>query len=257
MKRTFNFTGRKKILRSDVSITLRQQGNVWLFDADLRLADYGFYANAEVWIEAHRQNLWMQWAWGTVSVFRKPDDRILSEFDVPNGVLFRVRVVRPSGQEHHKLLGEADGLTFVKAGEADDKRRHLLEPVPEFLGQQLWKLDFEFDPPRLLVNKDAKPGWREVARSEYFTALVYPEVFRQLLTRALFGESPWAEDDEENGWQSDWVKFAKMTGGLGEVPAPDFKEERESWIEEAVNMFSNRMEYRSVWDRAIDPEGQR
>src|SRR5256885_10944817 len=126
MKRTFNFTGRRKIGRTDISITLRQARGTWSFDADLRLNDYHFARNAEVWIEAHRQNLWMQWPWGTVSAMRPAIERKLTEFDVPDEVLFRVRVVQPPGQEHHKLLGEADGIPFVKAGEADDLRRHLL-----------------------------------------------------------------------------------------------------------------------------------
>ncbi len=106
MKRTFNYTGRRKIGRKDVSITLRQEISGWIFDAELQLADHHFPRNAEVWLEAHRQNLWMQWPWGTVSALRVPTDRRLSEFDVPDGVLFRVRVVQPPGQEHHKLLGE-------------------------------------------------------------------------------------------------------------------------------------------------------
>ncbi len=256
MKRTFNYTGRRKIGRKDISITLRQEKSVWVFDADLRLADHRFPRNAEVWVEAHRQNLWMQWAWGTVSALRVPADRRLVEFDVPDGVLFRVRVVQPPGTEHHKLLGEADGIPFVKAGEADDRRRHLLVPVPDALDQQLWKLDFESEPPRLLVNKDAKPSWKEMARSPQFTALVYPEVLRRVLTRILI-EYKWAEDDEESGWQTDWIKFARNLGGLGPVPPSDPAQDRENWIEEAVAAFCRRMEPRSMWDRTFDEEGRR
>lgn len=186
MKRTFNFTGRRPIGRKDVSIALRQEPAAWVFDADLRLADYHFPRNAEIWVEAHRQNLWMQWPWGTISAMRPPADRRLLEFEVPDGVLFRVRVVQPAGLEHHKLLGEADGIPFVKAGEEDDRRQHLLVPVPDALDQQLWKLDFESDPPRLLVNKDAKPSWKEMARSPHFIALVYPEILRRMLARACW-----------------------------------------------------------------------
>ena len=143
MKRTFNYTGRRKIVRRDVSVTVHRNGDSWSFDADLRLAGYKFPHNGEVWVEAHRQNLWMQWPWGTISAVRAPANRQLTEFDVPDGVLFRVRVVHPPGQEHHKLLGEADGIQPVKAGEADDRRRHLIVPVPDALDQQLWKLDLE------------------------------------------------------------------------------------------------------------------
>ena len=257
MKRTFNYTGRRKIGRKDVSIRLRQDNGVWVFDAELRLSDYHFPRNGEVWVEAHRQNLWMQWPWGTVSALRVPVDRRLTEFDVADRVLFRVRVVQPAGQEHHKLLGEADGIPFVKAGEADDRRRHLLVPVPDALDHQLWKLDLESDPPCLLVNKDAKPSWKEMARSPQFIALVYPEVMRRLLTRALVEEDPWTEDDEEGDWQADWVRFARSLGGLGPVPPPGQREPREEWIEEAVAAFARRHELRGVWDLSCEEEGRR
>ena len=255
MKRTFNYTGRQKIGRKDVSITLRHGKDVWEFDANLRLADYHFARNAEVWLEAHRQYLWMQWAWGTVSALRVPADRRLTEFDVPDGVLFRVRVVQPPGVEHHKLLGEADGIPFVKAGETDDRRQHLLVPVPEELDQQLWRLDFESDPPRLLVNKDAKPSYSDVVRSPHFMALVYPEILRRMLSRALNeNDEGWTEDDEEAGWPSDWVRFAKNLGGSGSVPPLGQRADREDWIEGAVTAFCRRLEILSTWDRTHDEE---
>jgi hypothetical protein len=256
MKRTFNFTGRRKIARTDVSIILRQASGTWSFDADLKLNDYHFARNAEVWIEAHRQNLWMQWPWGTVSTLRAAADRKLTEFEVPDGILFRVRVVQPPGQEHHKLLGEADGIPFVKAGEADDLRRHLLVPVPDALDQQLWRLNFESDPPSLLVNKDAKPSWKELARSPQFIALVYPEVLRSMLTRIVI-EDKWSEDDEESGWQAEWMKFARNLGGIPSLPLPGFEQERVTWIEDAIAAFCRRLELRSTWDRTYDEDVRR
>jgi len=254
MKRTFNYTGRQRIGRKDVTIILSQKKGIWTFDASLRLAAYNFPRNAEIWVEAHRQNLWMQWMWGIISALQIPGERNLTEFDVPDGVLFRIRVVQPNGAEHHKLLGEADGIPFVIAGEADDRRRHLIVPVPDSLDQQLWKLNFDDDPPSLLVNKDAKPSWKEMARSPQFIALVYPEVFRCLLTRVLFHEE-WTEDDEESGWQTDWIKFARNLGGLGTVPSPDDKQGRENWVEAAVAAFCRQLQLRSTWDRIFDEEG--
>jgi len=257
MKRTFNYTGRKKIERRDVAITLREERGTWVFDADLRLAEYHFPRNAEVWVEAQRQNLWMQFSWGTVSAMRPAPDRRLTEFDVPDGLLFRVRVVQPPGPENHKLLGEADGIHFVKAGEASDQRQPLLEPVPDALDQLLWKLNFETDPPQLLVNKDAKPTWRDLARSPQFIALVYPEVLRRLLTRSLIGQDAWIEEDDEGGWKADWVRFARSLGGLGPVPLPDREEEREAWIEEAVAVFARRHELRTMLDLNFEEEERR
>ncbi len=253
MKRTFNYTGRRKIARRDIAITLREERGSWVFDADLRLTEYRFPRNAEVWLEAHRQNIWMQFAWGTVSTPRGPSDRRLMEFDVPDGVLFRVRVVQPPGPEHHKLLGEADGLDFVRAGEAGDKRRPLLEPVPDALDQILWKLDLDRDPPVLLVNKEAKPTWKDLARSPHFLALVYPEVLRRLLTRALVDDR-WTEDEEDEGWQSDWIRFARRLGGLDVLPKAEQQQEREAWIEEAVAAFARRHQLRTNLDLTAEEE---
>jgi len=255
MKRTFNYTGRQKIERKDVAITLREDRGVWVFDADLRLADYRFPRNAEVWVEAHRQNLWMQFSWGTVSAMRTAPNCRLTEFDVPDGILFRVRVVQPAGQEHHKLLGEADGIPFVKAGEANAKHRPLLETVPDALDQILWKLDLESDPPKLLVNRDALPTWKEMAKSPHFTALVYPEVLRRLLATTLV-EEEWTED-EESGWGADWIRFARTIGGLAAPRPPSDREGRETSIEEAVAAFGRRNQLKRIWDLTIEEENRR
>src|SRR5579884_46868 len=255
MKRTFNYTGRRKIERKDVQILLQERNGEWTFDVELKFAEYHFARNAEVWVEAYRQNLWMQWSWGTISALRKPNERKLTEFDVPDGVLFRVRVVQPAGQEHHKLLGEGDDIPNVKIGDSEDKRRHLIVPVPDALDEQLWRLNFEADPPSLLVNKDAKPTWKEMARSPQFVALVYPEVFRQMSMRILVVDDTWSEDDEEGGWQADWIKFAKNLGGLG--PVPEARQDKEMWIEDAVSTFCRRLQLRSTWDREADEEGRK
>lgn len=248
MKRTFNYTGRLRIDREDVSVTLREDRGKWLFDADLRLADYKFPRNAEVWLEAHRQNLWMQFPWGTISNLKPATNRYLDEFDVPEGLLFRVRVVQPPGQEHHKLLGEADGIPFVKAGDSDDYRQPLLEPCPEDLGELLWKLDFESEPPKLYINRNAQPTWKELARSPYFFSLVYPEVLRGLLTHVLIGNE-WTEDDDTVEWETAWMHFAKGLGVQWPPPAAaDQKEQCTEWIDEAVSAFARRHLFKSKLD---------
>jgi len=198
----------------------------------------------------------MQWPWGTFSAMQVPSNRQLSEFDVPDGVIFRVRVVLPPGQESRKLVGEVDGIQPILAGKTDDRRRHLLVPVPDALDQALWKLDLEHEPPQLLVNREAKPSWKELARSPHFIALVYPEVFRRVMSKILVEEN-WSDDDEDSDWESDWVRFARSLGGLPPLPLPGHRLEREAWIEDAVSAFARRMQLKSMWDREHEAEGNR
>lgn len=256
MKRTFNFTERRRINRKDLSIVLRPTDGRWEFDGTFSLREYAFPETGEIWVEAYRQNLWMQWPWGTIGNPVVPADRVLSEFDVPDGVLFRVRVVQPPGPEHHKLLGEADGIPFVMPGDVDDRRRHLLVPEPDELGQLAWKLDFDSEPPRLKINRDARPSWKEMARSPQFMSLVFPEILRQMLLHVLFEEKWSEEDDEEGSWQTNWILFAKNLGALGEVPRKEAEIERKSWVDEAVRAFSRRQGSLVAWNRTIDDEVQ-
>ena len=112
----------------------------------------------------------------------------------------------------------------------------------------------EQEPPQLLVNRDAKPSWKELARSPYFITLVYPEVLRRILLKVLV-EDNWSEEDDDSDWGSDWIRFARNLGGLHPVPAPSMKLEREIWVTDAVSAFARRMQLRNLWDKEYQAEG--
>ena len=112
----------------------------------------------------------------------------------------------------------------------------------------------EDDPPTLLVNSEAQPTWKEMAQSPQFTSLVYPEVMRRLLTTTLI-ENEWG-DDEEGGWGTDWVRFARMIGGLPSPPPLADKDGRESWIDEAVAAFARRNQMKTMWDLTFEEESR-
>lgn len=81
-------------------------------------------------------------------------------------------------------------------------------------------------------------------------------MLRRILSNILGEDNNWSEDDEESDWKSDWVRFARNLGGLPPVPMPGMKQERETWVEEAVAAFARRMQLRALWDREHETEGQ-
>lgn len=248
MKRTFNYTNRKRIERTDVRIILREEGESFVFDADINLADYRFPGKAAIYVEAYRENQWMRFEYGTVERISPPPNRKLTEFHSPDGLLFRVRVVMES--EKHKLYGEADRLPFVKAGSEEDKRRHIIIPQSSSsLGDLLWKLELDEDIPRLLINSKALPTWDSFARNDLFVALVYPEVLRQVLNKIVLAEE-FSEDDDDS-WQSDWMRFAKAISESGKLSDKDGEEKKE-WIDSVVNNFAIRHRIKVLADSAIE-----
>ena len=74
-----------------------------------------------------------------------------------------------------------------------------------------------------------------------FLPLVYPEAFRQILTRILL-EDQHADPDCDDDWPSLWLKLACTLPGMASPPQVG-KMDQQDWIDRAVEAFStnNRM----------------
>ncbi len=239
MIRKFNYTGRERILREDVRILLKEEDGQRAFDASIDLDGYELPGGALVDVEAYRSGspTWMRFSFGTVAKVEAPGDLTLTEFDSFDGIKFRVRVTsveEPAGL----LLAEADRITLKKPDEEKENRVSLLPVVPDDLGEQLWRVDFE-EEPALLVNR-AVGDWRAVSLSPGFVALVYPAVLREVLTRTLLFEKHFDVDDPEDPL-SKWLRFALLLPGIADPPAEDEGlEATRDWIERAVGAFARR-----------------
>lgn len=232
--RKINFTGRTRITRDDVHISLEEApGYPPRIDIELDLDDYGFPPHARVFVEAYRPTRWMRFDCGTVGNIRYPGNMWLSEFDSGDAVRFRVCVTDPD-ESIGLLLGSADRL-LPREHHADVES---LLPVraSKDLGDQVFKV--EFDPsPALLINWQLG-DWRTLMKTKLFSAIVYPQVLREVLTRICWNERGEFDPDNFNDWQSRWLH---MAGGLvGEMPDPDANDDERDreWIDDVVLAFS-------------------
>jgi len=243
MIRRLNYTGRVLIRRPDARVVLANPDEQIGFDANLNLVGYKLPQEARVFVEAYRQTTLMRFDFGRVGAIQPPNDRRLTEFDSAEGILFRVKVTAPG--DKHTLLAEADRIPLAKVEEEECPRTPLLPVKPQQLGEEIYRLDFSSpgNRPLLLINSDAGQ-YGVIAKSPAFTALVFPAVFREILVRVLIVDK---HDDYDNvdEWRSQWIRFAKLLPGLGEIPKPDEPEDRLDWIEKAVASFARRIQVRS------------
>jgi len=135
----------------------------------------------------------------------------------------------------------------------EEARQSLLPVEYEDLGDRVWALDLESDWPRLRLNSRLE-GIREAARSgPEFLTLVYPEIFRAILARAL-SEGRFDPDCDDDDWGTLWLRFACRE--LGRPRPPEgIGSEGEEWIEEAVNAFCARSQVTSHFDRMVGARG--
>lgn len=251
MIRRINHTGRKRILREHVSITVDDRRKPATFTAGLTLDSLKFNADARVVIEAYRGSggLWMSFDWGRVTAMQKPPTATLTDFDSVDGLLFRVRVI--AVHEPHKILGEADKLPFVLVGELPNPKLPLIKTRSADLGELVWDLDFDAEPPELRINQ-ALGNWRVVAHDKAFRSLVYPALLRELLVRVLIIEG-WSGDADDDDWKAKWIKFGcKLAPGYSE-PFAD-RSEKYEFIESAVQALACEVHSREMFMQHLNPE---
>lgn len=252
MIRRLNYTGRVKIFRSDVRLATHAAKDGLSFDAQVRLLDYALPAEALVFVEAYRQTTWMRFPFGTVANLQPPppEQRRLSEFDSPEGILFRVKVTQ--AKDEHILLAAADRIPLAEPDKDADKES-LLPVVPAELGDELWRVDLD-DEPRLLVNKSATSDWQQLALSPVFVSLVYPSALRQVLNNVLASGHRDTEDDTD--WRSKWLRFASLQPGMDpELPPKENGEEAAlHWVDDAVAAFAKKLTLRDKFTEAWQPK---
>jgi len=217
----------------------REEKGPAAFAASIALESYGFPGSARVYIEAYRQTTLMRFAFGTVSVLMPESALALLDFAVDDGVLFRVKVTS-ADEPQGLLLGEADQVPAVRPEDGPDARVPLLAPVPDDLGEELWRLEFEGGVV-LKVSRDV-PDWKQLVRSDTFRALVFPAALNQVLFRVLVKEG-FRSTEDLSDWRCRWLYFAEKLPGVGALPAPEA--DCDDWIETAVSAFARRFSFRT------------
>lgn len=244
--RSFNYTGRRRITREEITLKLNQSADkIGVFDADIQLAKgHALPGDALVCVEAYRaaSASWMRFPYGTVNALKPPVDRRLLEFDGTDGILFRVKVTS-SGDKQGLILAEADSLSPSEPDQDEHSRQSIL-PVrsDKNLDQRIWRLAIEPRGPVLLVNSALGEKW-EVVRDQAFMTLVMPEVVEAILTRILLVEKykdDNDQDEEAGGWYSQWLRFVRSIPGTTEQPMDDDPDVIEEWIGQVVGAFSRK-----------------
>jgi hypothetical protein len=245
MLRRFNYTGRKKINRSAVRLTLTRRDNEPpAFDAAIRLDGLNLPAAARVYVEAYYHESYMRFDFGRVGDIRPPADRRLTDIDAGASALFRVKVIDESG-EHGRILAEADGLSPLDSEEAAANREPLLPVVTADLGHAVWKLDFADDRPVLVLNRLIDNIHMTARGDDAFFALVYPAVVQRILLHILRVEQHYDVDGDD--WRCQWLRFVCQLPGVSPPPKPANDEEFDQmcdrhleWIDGAVLAFCER-----------------
>ncbi len=259
MIRKFNYTGRRRVARSRISISLgcEPQGSPY-FNASMDLDGLGLPGHARVYVEAYRRAFFMRFSFGTISHPQHPQDCRLGDMDPHALIMFRLKVVDVGAKG--RILGVADRI-IPRRTEDEPADRLCLLPVDFVdLGESIWRMDLAGDWPSLLLNKRIE-NVREIARSDTsFFSLVYPEVVRQILHKIVVDENHTDPATDPDDWMSQWLRFARQLPEVSQLPPSGDTEpviqEKLRWIDDAVEAFCALHETREKFMRARFSGGQ-
>jgi hypothetical protein len=241
MIRRFNYTGRKKIPRSKVAISLHEApGKALAFDANVDLEGIPLPSTGSLFVEAYRRAYFRRFACGTVASPIFPKNCILDDLDSDALVHFRMKVVDKKG----RILGIADRIILHRTDEEQANRQFLLPVDFVDLGNTIWQLDLEGELPILQLNKFLD-NIREIARSDsFFLSLIYPEVVRQILRKIVVEDDYTDADADGDDWMSGWLKFGIEMLGKRVLPPSGESEpiiqEKLKWIDDVVEAFCSK-----------------
>jgi hypothetical protein len=242
--RRFNYTNRVRIPAKNVHVETDQgkNGGCQAIILKLDLSDSGshtpdVWSLASVILEARRlaTGSFVRQTLGTTADIQSkkgfPLKVSLPGFVDESDITFRVKLVDTSG----RLLADGDN---IRVGvQSDSDREPLIPLVPTELGEEIWKIDWDMDNPRVLVNKRLPNPSSFLSRDAVMRGLVMPHIIRHVLPRALLSEQ------KSDRWVEKWTMFAVDLLGdelTGDLESPD---EVAKIVDQVVEAFADKQKF--------------
>ena len=241
-KRRINSTGRKRIGRECVNISMLEAGTdePLMAKISLKLDNQGFPTDARVAVEAYHRSSGMRFDLGTVGALNIPDVLVLNEVDKSGSVLFRLKVI-DNDVESGKLLGSAERLKPRSEGDGES-RRSIFPILYRDLHHDVWKVEIEQgDRPVLIVNKRIPGFSHRLLSSPMMQGLLLPAALRIVLGE-LVRVSETGESEDEPSWKEEWLEYCRRELGTAEDPR-EFADDnsKANWIDDSVMRFCDNM----------------
>lgn len=242
MIKRLNFTGRKRLKKSDIEILQAVDDNgEAAFSAKFQFPD-SFPADGHVVVEAWSGVTLQRFDFGTVGNISSPKDLRLTEVDLSGRVKYRVRIVQ--GQDGAgELFASIDNIRPLTDLEDQDSLIWIM--TSPAMDEVPWKLDFSTEDgyPTIMVNRNI-PGLTERIRSDQeVQALILPGVLREVLSLCTRME-------REAGLSDEAQEIMDFANGLFHRPdAEDFEDDL-AWIDDVVRIFCDQKKFAAVLSSA-------
>lgn len=243
MQRTFNYTGRRAIQKSEVVFSLDESGGITGFNVEFRLDESNYPDDASVYVDAYYKETRQRFYFGKIARITPPKDRALTEIDLSGSPLFRVLIVDESNK-HGLLLASGEAFRADdEDGSSNEKRESLLSVKKKSLGEVAWRVEFDNSGiPELCINSNIPNAIERIKSDPLFQSLILPAAFKQILIQIL-----WNNAEEESESNQRWMELAEHFGD--ERPDDNDPQRLIEWVDEIIDTFCEKFD---MCDRLIN-----
>ncbi len=247
MKRRINYTNRRRINKSDISIrVIRKDGEAQYFELDVGLENYDFPSKAKVYVDAYRLSEFRRFEFGTVESPKEIDKADISDLGYRDSLLFSLIIVEPIT---NLILGIAKQIK-----PEDPKRNKSILPVEyeDIRNNRIWKTKFDEGGPVLLINKNINGIESIVKNNSQFFFFVLPSVLKEILFYFKYVENVQFKEESENDWVNEWREYFKYVSTNPEILKEldsNFAEGCESFIDDFGNIYKEKwQEFNKIYN---------
>ena len=250
MKRTFNYTGRRRIDRKHIQIRLvdsTPEGTTIAVSTEL--SEYQFPITAKAFLEVRAESASKRFELGNPFAPFWHDQFFINEFAVTDSTIFWFRVVE--AETTGRLLGGLDkGIQLANPADLITEQDALLPVKWGQTGQEVWRLECDATlGPTLYISEALQANFAQFANDPMFVACVVPQAFRRILLFALSGDDEQDIHDTES-WLHEWYRWMMSLSDLRAVASQledgIDEDDLERWIDDAVDGFSKMRANRFV-----------
>lgn len=240
--RTFNYTGRKKIERENISISIVEHKNSILkLTVDLDLSSYGFNVDSLVYLENQKGARFSRILLSRYQPRIVLQDVEIDQIEDLSDLQLFIKVVDPNSK---KLIGLATRIKLDLADNKDGRRVGIFEVKSIDLTSAgvLWRVDCEDGIYTLQLEKELGPK-ESVVRGDIFRQYILPAAAREVFLRIIHS-GDWSNvDNPDEASNADlWMKLA---GDLGVGPFDrDHSNDTDlvfEWVDEVIRLLGNRI----------------
>jgi len=252
MIRKFNYTGRKKLQRQRIDISIIDDKPYKSFTVNLDLKDMGLSDDAKVYVEPYYKSSFMRFAFGTVANPQVPENTVLTDIPSTSIIRFRVKVVDET-KKLGRIIRLADKIKPKNLEETGNRMSILHIDWDQDLDQQIYRVTFpDNDFPRLEINKRIENAKELIKSDQTFRSLIFPVAVRLVAEKIAITSEDF--DEEDSSWQSMWLKFIKNTlhVNIDLEFSEDSEEEIGYWVEEVVSSFCRKNKSRTKFEQQLN-----